>query len=312
MARAGRELEQLVERLESVLGGTPVTVTSPEYIEGRMSHTQREVDVSLRGKVGSASVFVMVECRDRDSVQGVEWLDQVAGKRDDVGADKAVIVSSAGFTSGAREYAESRGIELRALSEVSAPGVFSWLGFENLELWQQQADIKSFTASLAPTEGDIVTGVPSALEDALTNRETRGTARVFRVKSTGEMVSVADIWSRLPIETQGGNIEPMPEHRTLELDLDFPNEDDRYQLETNEGWRDIGRIVLVAEIWADVSQVPIDRMYEYVGDDGALVQTVQFAGIPREGKPHILALHVVPGHSVAVIEVREEESTTQD
>lgn len=87
MPRKGRALEQLVAELERVLGPTDVTIQSPEFIIGRNSGKRREVDVSLRTKIGSSAMFVMIECRDRQGRQDVTWIEQVAMKQEDVGAN---------------------------------------------------------------------------------------------------------------------------------------------------------------------------------------------------------------------------------
>ena len=67
MPKAGRDLERLVARLERVLARASdhVTITSPDQIWGVESETIREVDVTVRCRVGSADVLVAFECRDR-------------------------------------------------------------------------------------------------------------------------------------------------------------------------------------------------------------------------------------------------------
>jgi len=129
-ARAGRGLELLVKGLEQLLAEAPVEIRSPDYIVGRLSGQRREVDVSLRSRVGSVDVLVIIECRDRSKAQGVSWIEQLASKREDVGADKAVAVSAAGFTPGAQNLARSEHVELRSFEELSADVVFDWLRAE--------------------------------------------------------------------------------------------------------------------------------------------------------------------------------------
>ncbi|WP_106971674.1 restriction endonuclease [Streptomyces xylophagus] len=103
MANAGRALEELVATLETLLSDSPVEIKSPDYITGRTTQTLREVDVSLRTRVGSATILVIIECRDRSRPQNVQWIDEIVGKQEEVGANKAVAVSQSGFTSTARE-----------------------------------------------------------------------------------------------------------------------------------------------------------------------------------------------------------------
>jgi hypothetical protein len=60
MVRPGRALEQLVAVLERVLDPTDVVITSPDKIVGKLSNQEREVDVSLRARVGSAQILVIL------------------------------------------------------------------------------------------------------------------------------------------------------------------------------------------------------------------------------------------------------------
>src|ERR1043165_2179805 len=120
MARAGRDLERLVELLESYLGGNDqIAIKSPDNLLDKVTGGTREVDVSIRSKVGSSEILVILECRDRGAPQDVTWIEQLATKRDDVGANKAVAVSSSGFSEHAINKAKSKSIDLRTIDERS-------------------------------------------------------------------------------------------------------------------------------------------------------------------------------------------------
>src|SRR5690242_19195938 len=95
--RKGRDLEVLVRDLERFLSDTPVEIRSPEHFTGRLSGIRREVDVTVRGKVGSLPVLAMIECRKRGTPSDVTWIEQIATKRDDIGAHRAVAVAMRRF-----------------------------------------------------------------------------------------------------------------------------------------------------------------------------------------------------------------------
>ena len=141
MPRAGRSLELLVQALEQLLAGAPVEIRSPDFIMGRNSGTSREVDVSLRSQVGSVSVLVIIECRDRAKPQDVTWIEQLASKREDVGADKAVAVSAGGFSAGARNLARSKQVDLRSLEELEPHVVYDWLTDQTLDHRTRHVDV---------------------------------------------------------------------------------------------------------------------------------------------------------------------------
>jgi hypothetical protein len=65
---------------------------------------------------------------NRDAVQDVTWIEQLAAKSDDVGADKAIAVTVSGFTAGAVSAAAAHGILLRPVEDVDLADSLAWLG----------------------------------------------------------------------------------------------------------------------------------------------------------------------------------------
>lgn len=130
--RAGRYLEILTSQLEHILGAGTLSVKSPEYIPNRHTGLPVEVDVTLRGKIGSTDILVALECRDRpDERQGINWIRELATKRDDIGASAIVAVSSGGFTKDAIAEAAVRQVYLKCLSRLSEDDIAdSILGLE--------------------------------------------------------------------------------------------------------------------------------------------------------------------------------------
>lgn len=87
---------------------------------GKHSRQLREIDVAIFVETGPRTLFVAIECRDRNGRQGLPWIEQLATKRRDIGADRMVAVSRDGFTECARLSAEENEIEIYRLSERSA------------------------------------------------------------------------------------------------------------------------------------------------------------------------------------------------
>lgn len=120
MATEGRFLEILVRFIERNLAPKGVTIKSPErfYSNGKQIG---EIDITIRGKLGSSTIFVGVECRDRpcDGPQGIDWLELIAGKKSLLKVDKMVAVSSTGFRPEAVEAAKHFNIDLLTVSDVS-------------------------------------------------------------------------------------------------------------------------------------------------------------------------------------------------
>jgi hypothetical protein len=284
MAKPGRDLEALVARLEAVLGGTDVEVTSPDSLTDKGTGEDREVDVSLRGRLGSSSQLVIMECRDRSRVQDVTWIEQVASKRDSVGADTAVAVSSSGFSKGAVKKAKDLRVQLRKVADVDRVDVFSWLGTTGLELLTNRFDVE--TVALVASEGtpqELVDSVLSAMPQPF-----RTNSDVFRMKPTGQPATVFDIWSDVEaseprIRATYEVLSPGRENgrRLGSLTLQFINPEQRYQVANGAGVIDIQTVRMEGvRLWVDSEMIPFSRLREYSNDDGVLIQTaeVDFAG----------------------------------
>lgn len=158
----GRALEELVARLEAVATGGQAEVRSPEFFIGRHSQSKREIDVTVRSKVGNTPVLVMFECRDRASTNDVRWMDEIAGKRDDIGADVAVAVAAGGgFSEGAKTAAESRRIDLRTVEEITVEDVVSWCRLTSLRVELFESRSPRIEASLFGDTPPIELSAPS-------------------------------------------------------------------------------------------------------------------------------------------------------
>jgi hypothetical protein len=84
----------------------------------RGSQAEREVDVLVEQRIGDIPVRLAVECRDRQRMSDVEWIDGLIGKYRDLPVDKVVAVSSSGFTQTALEKARANRIETRTLENA--------------------------------------------------------------------------------------------------------------------------------------------------------------------------------------------------
>jgi hypothetical protein len=128
MVRKGRNFEEVVKLIEETIAGEKIEVKSPDYIPDKDTGQPREVDISLRGKIGSSNVLIIIECRDRmkNPPQDTTWIEQITCKRNSVGADKVIAVSSKGFTEPAKIKAQKNEIELRTFDEICPEEINRW------------------------------------------------------------------------------------------------------------------------------------------------------------------------------------------
>jgi hypothetical protein len=301
--RAGRSLELLVQALEQLLAGAPVEIRSPDYIMGKKSETSREVDVSLRSQVGSVSVLVIIECRDRAQTQDVSWIEQLATKREDVGADKAVAVSTGGFSAGARNLARSKQVELRSLEELEPYVVYHWLADQTVDHRTRHVDVAgaSFHLGESLTEIDPVT-LTCMLESIDTLRipheGLRQDDKIFAHKADLTLASIDDILDLMPgfgarFDAMLSDVPP-GEKKRIVLTIDFEG-NAKFALPIESGLCDVNSIELDAHFYYDESQIPI-RRYLYRGDSGTITENAEATIVSGERRVTI-GFHATPDGS---------------
>lgn len=109
--KPGAAFEKLAAAVQKKLD-PGATVTWNEVINGR------QIDVAIRGKLGSATVLVIAECRDYGKRLGEKHVDALDSVVRDVGANKAVLVTTIGFTQPALDKAAKVGIDTCLLREA--------------------------------------------------------------------------------------------------------------------------------------------------------------------------------------------------
>src|SRR5579862_2746609 len=85
-----REFERMVARIEAFLCREDIKVTSPDHLVDVVTGASREVDASLRYRIGSSYGIITIECRDRNGVEDVQWIEQLVTKQRDIKADKCI------------------------------------------------------------------------------------------------------------------------------------------------------------------------------------------------------------------------------
>ena len=121
-----RQFEQLVARIEEAAGPRGATVTSPDRIRDLITGRLREVDASIRYRIGTVDILITVECRKRSRRADDTWIEQLSTKRKKLGAAKTIAVSAKGFSESAVLTAHHHGIELRTLAAAAQKDLEAW------------------------------------------------------------------------------------------------------------------------------------------------------------------------------------------
>jgi hypothetical protein len=304
MPRAGRSLELLVQALEQLLAGSPVEIRSPDYIKGRNSGSLREVDVSLRSRLGSVSVLVIIECRDREQRQDVTWIEQLASKREDVGADKAVAVSAGGFSAGARNLARAKQVDLRSLESLGPDVVYDWLAAETLDHRTRHVDAVNISVHLGEPSAEVDPPVLASLLEEIRalripEEGLEQGSKVFADMSDLSLVSVDDILDLMPhfgarFDALVAEVPPGEEKRIV-LTIDFEG-DAKFAIPVETGLLPVESLELDAIFSYDEVQVPI-RRYLYQDDSGTVTESAE-ATITSRGTEVTIGFHMTPDGSV--------------
>jgi hypothetical protein len=111
MDKKWKKFERVVAAIH-VAENSGATVTWNDHINGR------QFDVAIRFKFQFYDYLTLIECKDEQAHVEAEYVDAFVTKSRDAGANKAIIVSSSGFQSGAKKVAERHNIELFTLTEI--------------------------------------------------------------------------------------------------------------------------------------------------------------------------------------------------
>lgn len=117
--RPGQDVEILISAVQRVLSEHCV-VTSNVKRYDHEAKCDREIDIAVEHTVGDRTYFTMIEVKDHGRRVGADTVEQVAGVRDGVRADVAVIVARRGFSEPARAKADAKNVRLRTFRDLTA------------------------------------------------------------------------------------------------------------------------------------------------------------------------------------------------
>jgi len=272
--RKGRDLEILVKNIESIISKDDVAVKSPDYIYGVVSKRNREVDVSLRSKIGSVEILVIIECRKRGRIQDLTWIEQLDNKRKDVLASKAIAVSSKGFSSGAITVAKNLGIGLRESLNLTGKDIENWFKPTHLKLFHLHGDLIEAIIFL-----DDELAFEKPIIDELNVQIRKRPNEIFFIKlKDKKRVSILDIWKMVLNQIQIQEREKFGLEKIIKtISVNFTNPGDHLQIEIQKEFIEIKRIDFTGILHIQTRDIPISNIQSYTENgDREIAQTIQF------------------------------------
>lgn len=103
------------------------TLRHDQKWNGKLSGTERQIDVLIEGKIAGAPITIVVECKHYAKPLGIGKIDEFAGKLADLQVERGILYALSGLTAPARARALGAypAIEVRELA-ASAPPPRPW------------------------------------------------------------------------------------------------------------------------------------------------------------------------------------------
>ena len=283
--RQGREWELLVAQLEGLFAGPQFEVRSPDSIRSMRTGNIVKVDVTVRGRIGATDVLLAFECRDRNDHQGVDWIQQLATRKTDIGASELIAVSRAGFSSDAIREAAAWGIPLRTLSQAGVEDLASFVLELTVDIHRRRYQARQVDLTrlrLRPFGIDVNNGswskfTPAALQSVI---EKPGEPQLVDM-ATGQPVSVLQLVHAADWRAAFTD-EPFADRRAFRAII--PNYADesggleprvRYWLDEGRGV-DIDGLSFLGEVWWEHENVKLSRVLSYSAQDESLAVIAEF------------------------------------
>jgi hypothetical protein len=305
----GTSFEKLVKTYEELLAPYDVKVEHNVQAPSVFTGNSRQIDITIRGKIGSVNVLIVIECRDRKKPQDITWIEQLMGKRINIGADKVIAVSSSGFTEEAIKHAKLSNIELRTINEIKNPKV-----------------VEGWMADLSPVFSGVLMAYKVIIMKFLTDQD-HYSLEIPRYDENGNEINIkeAKIFKKqngckTSIEEIVNNID----YGKLVSDFDcYFNEckDSDYKLGvcmkldsslfkekviamTSLGEIELEYIWIDALLWLEKIDAKLKSVKRYITTDKTLVETAEFEAI---NGPFLCNLdaHYLLDNGTIVVDVKE-------
>lgn len=147
-----KRFEKLVAQVQATLA-PDARVTHNEEVVGTISGTLRQIDVSVRKKIGQFDLFIAIQCKDTKRPVDIRGIEESIGLFQDVGAHKGAIVSASGFSESAKKRGAKSGLELYTLVDAES---HDWRVTVSIPVLCDFGGIKSYQFTFTSSSGPLV------------------------------------------------------------------------------------------------------------------------------------------------------------
>lgn len=147
-----KRFEDLAAHIQRTLS-PGATVEQNLRVSGRRSGVPREVDISVKTRVGQYELFVAIECKHYRRPVNVKDVEEFIGLVKDVGANKGAMISASGFTPAAKNRASDAGIDLHRLMDAEA---HDWQTYVTIPVLVEDRSISAYNLTLSGTGSILI------------------------------------------------------------------------------------------------------------------------------------------------------------
>ena len=146
-----RHFEKLVARVQQGLAPDAL-VTHNDRIRGHDSGKLRQIDITVKQKVGQFDLLIAIDCKDYKVPVDVKHVEEFIGLIKDIQANKGAMVAPNGFTETAKRVGEKASLDLYRLVDAEAHDWKAYVSIPVLCDFRRMQFQFCVPAALAPTD----------------------------------------------------------------------------------------------------------------------------------------------------------------
>ncbi len=281
---------KLVSKLEKFLMHEEAKIQSPDYIDDQVTGKSRKVDISIRKKLGSFPILIIIECQNESSLDDILWIEQIAQKKEALRASKAVAVFSNNLSDSALRKASSLNIETRLLNEITLNDISNWCKVQYLNQWVYHADFLKISIRSEQAKQDQLN---QFIRNKFSNLKVNTDSELFLNVEDGKKCSFIHVWRSILSKKREeiySNVKQSNKKIRRTLFSTFSNPESRYQILTDDGPVDILDIEIICDLWIEEKQIPATVLNKFRSRGDQLFDTVGWE-LEANGKKFNLNLH---------------------
>lgn len=147
-----RRFEKLVAQVQRELAPNAV-VTHNDHIRGYKSEKLRQIDITVKQKIGQYDMLIAIDCKDHRVPVDVNDIEKFIGLIKDIQANKGAMVAANGFTDTAKRIGEKAGLDLYRLVDAEAT---DWKAYVSIPVLCDFRGIRGFQFKFHPPLSHIL------------------------------------------------------------------------------------------------------------------------------------------------------------